>query len=192
MEQAVQERSRIKRNNAEEDEEDEAELREAASAAAADKAGEAEESSTSSACSSASLQAAKEVIEAVGPSLALTYAKALRCTCKTDEAGAILEQLSSASSFASAKGGNVHVMARAELRTLRLTEQCRQDGNEAFTQGEYDKAMRKYSEGLTIDSHNQQANALFHCNRAAAACACIECKQARSAAAPCRAVRTSR
>lgn len=177
MEQAVQERSRIKRNNAEDEEGEGGEEGEAAPATV-------ESAPASSSTASAgegegegegegNMQAAREVIAAVGPSLALTYAKALRCTCKNAEAGALLEQLSSApsSTFASAKGGNVHVMARAELRTLRLTERCRQEGNQAFTQGEYDKAMRKYSEGLTVDSHNHQANALFHCNRAAAACA---------------------
>jgi ankyrin repeat protein len=125
---------------------------------------------------------AQAVIAALGLSLALTYAKALRCMCRTLEAMALLTELSSSSADPSSTTsstsfsapspfGKVHVVARAELRMLQQSERCRQEGNEAFASRDYDKAMRKYSEGLCIDSSNRQANALFHCNRAAAACA---------------------
>jgi tetratricopeptide (TPR) repeat protein len=109
------------------------------------------------------------VIKAIGPPLTFAYAKALRCTCRPNEASALLQELSLAASSPSATDGNVHMLARAELKILRETERCRREGNQAFSNGQYKQAIQKYSEGLGMDPQNKEVNALFHYNRATAA-----------------------
>jgi tetratricopeptide (TPR) repeat protein len=195
MEQAVRERSRIKRKHIVEEEEEGAEEEDAVVVeeeetwqqqqmrweredlaqlvAAADAKRTTREDSPSSSryangCvgGESAIARAKMVIDAVGPPLALTYARALRYTCRAKEASALLHELSRCRA---AMVGNVHMLAREELQLLRETERCRREGNEAFSCGKFERAMGKYSEGLGVDGQNTQVNALFHYNRATAA-----------------------
>ena len=52
------------------------------------------------------------------------------------------------------------------LQKVKKLSRMKEEGNEAFKVGAFEKAYDLYSEALTIDPHNKVTNAKIFCNRA--------------------------
>jgi DnaJ-domain-containing protein 1 len=107
---------------------------------------------------------------ALGMVLGRQYARALRYTCKLNDARELLQLLCRSPYGAS--------QCRLELRMLEGTETHKSAGNAAFRESKYSQAYQHYSAGLLVDSENNFMNAVLLCNRAAAASAMLQYKKA--------------
>ncbi|XP_024288930.1 dnaJ homolog subfamily C member 7 isoform X1 [Oncorhynchus tshawytscha] len=58
-----------------------------------------------------------------------------------------------------------HEKARLACRNAKALKAKKEDGNQAFKDGNYDVAYELYSEALTIDPNNIKTNAKLFCNR---------------------------
>ncbi|XP_063710381.1 dnaJ homolog subfamily C member 7-like isoform X2 [Symsagittifera roscoffensis] len=59
-----------------------------------------------------------------------------------------------------------HTKSRETHKKVKKLSKMKEEGNEAFKRGAYQKAYEIYSEALSIDPHNKITNAKLYCNRA--------------------------
>ncbi|KAE9011171.1 hypothetical protein PF005_g10792 [Phytophthora fragariae] len=101
-----------------------------------------------------------EKITIVGIELGLMWATTLHYQNKVEEAVRILNALEAVAPCSS------HVIQLK--RQWQEMKQLKHDGNERFKRGEYQEAVRFYSEAVQIDPQHQEFCAIIYCNRAAA------------------------
>ncbi|KAE9005342.1 hypothetical protein PR003_g14828 [Phytophthora rubi] len=101
-----------------------------------------------------------EKITIVGIELGLLWATTLHYQNKVEEAMRILNALEAVAPCSS------HVIQLK--RQWQEMKQLKHDGNERFKRGEYQEAVRFYSEAVQIDPQHQEFCAIIYCNRAAA------------------------
>lgn len=101
-----------------------------------------------------------EKITILGIDLGLLWATTLHYQDKVTQAVRVLNALESVAPCSS------HVIQLK--RQWQEMKQLKQSGNEHFTQGEYQEAVRYYSEAVLIDPQHQEFCAIIYCNRAAA------------------------
>ncbi|KAG9474211.1 hypothetical protein GDO78_004491 [Eleutherodactylus coqui] len=58
-----------------------------------------------------------------------------------------------------------HQKARLACRNAKALKAKKEEGNQAFKEGNYEMAYRLYSEALSIDPNNIKTNAKLYCNR---------------------------
>ncbi|KAF4032800.1 DnaJ domain [Phytophthora infestans] len=101
-----------------------------------------------------------EKITVVGIDLGLLWATSLHYQNKVDDAVRILNALEVVAPCSS------HVIQLK--RQWQDMKQLKHNGNERFKRGEYQEAVRFYSEAVLIDPQHQEFCAVIYCNRAAA------------------------
>ncbi|KAL7679959.1 putative DnaJ domain, tetratricopeptide-like helical domain superfamily [Plasmopara halstedii] len=101
-----------------------------------------------------------EKITILGIDLGLLWATTLHYQDKVDEAVQVLQALEAVAPCSS------HVIQLK--RQWQDMKQLKSNGNEHFNRGEYQEAVRYYSEAVLIDPQHQEFCAIIYCNRAAA------------------------
>ncbi|KAG2789866.1 hypothetical protein PC129_g14208 [Phytophthora cactorum] len=101
-----------------------------------------------------------EKIRILGIDLGLLWATALHYQNRVEDAVPILNALEAVAPCSS------HVIQLK--RQWQDLKQLKHNGNERFKRGEYQEAVRFYSEAVQIDPQHQEFCAIIYCNRAAA------------------------
>ena len=101
-----------------------------------------------------------EKIAMIGIELGLLWATTLHYQNKVEDAVQILDALEVVAPCSS------HVIQLK--RQWQDMKQLKHDGNERFKQGNYQEAVRFYSEAMQIDPQHQEYCAIIYCNRSAA------------------------
>ncbi|MGH0187930.1 UNVERIFIED_CONTAM: hypothetical protein FKN15_027204 [Acipenser sinensis] len=71
-----------------------------------------------------------------------------------------------------------HEKARLACRNAKALKSKKEEGNNAFKDGNYEAAYELYSEALTIDPNNIKTNAKLYCNRGTVGSKLKKCDQA--------------